>query len=126
VTDRPRDRLDAVLEELRAFVRERDWERFHDPKNLVMAVVSEAGELAAEYRWLRSEEADPWTENEERRAVVAAEVADVGIALLMLCDRIGIDFLSAVAAKIERNRHNYPVDASRGRSNRPRSMGKGQ
>jgi len=54
------DRLDGVLRELHEFVRERDWAQFHDPKNLAMAVVSEAGELAAEYRWLRSDEADDW------------------------------------------------------------------
>ena len=50
--------LDEVLEDIRAFVRERDWERFHDPKNLAMAVVSEAGELAAELRWVDNADAD--------------------------------------------------------------------
>ena len=55
------DRLTAIMNELRQFVREREWQQFHDPKNLAMAVVSEAGELAAEYRWVANTEADRWS-----------------------------------------------------------------
>lgn len=113
------ERLERVIEELRRFVKERDWDQFHDPKNLSMAVVSEAGELAAEYRWLRSDEADDWSIAPENRSRVAAEAADVGIALLMFCDRVGIDLLDAMNAKIEVNRANYPVELTRGRHHRP-------
>jgi len=55
------NRLTAVINDLRQFVHERDWEQFHDPKNLAMAVVSEAGELAAEYRWVSNTDADDWS-----------------------------------------------------------------
>ena len=106
------------MEELRAFVAERDWEQFHDPKNLAMAMVSEAGELAAEYRWLRSVEADGYTEDSNVKERIAMEAADVGIALLMFCDRIGIDLVTAVKKKIEINRSNYPPERSRGRAER--------
>ena len=54
------DKLDSLLDDIRAFVRERDWEQFHDPKNLAMAVASEAGELCAELRWVPSADADAW------------------------------------------------------------------
>jgi len=117
------DRLQEVVRELRAFVAERDWEQFHDPKNLAMAVVSEAGELVAEYRWLRSDEADDWSATSENRDRIAAEAADVGIALLLFCDRTGIDLIDVIRSKIEVNRRNYPGHRSRGVRERPRQRG---
>lgn len=111
--------LTAVLQELREFVRERDWAQFHDPKNLAMAVSSEAGELLAEYRWISNDEADDWSRGPGNLGRVTAEAADVGIALLLFCDRIGVDLVSAMQAKIETNRVNYPVESSKGRHSRP-------
>lgn len=113
------DRLQDIVQELRHFVAERDWGQFHDPKNLAMAVVSEAGELAAEYRWLRSDEGDSWSAAPENRPRIAAEAADVGIALLLFCDRTGIDLIDAIRSKIEVNRRNYPLERSRGSRERP-------
>ena len=78
------DRLGGLLKDLRRFVTRRDWAQFHDPKNLAMAVASEAGELLAEYRWVGNSAADNWSQDLGNRARVSAEVADVGIALLLL------------------------------------------
>ncbi len=114
------DRLDQVLVRLRAFVAEREWAQFHDPKNLSMAVASEAGELLAEFRWVASEAADAWVREPENRRRVAQEAADVGISLLLLCDRIGVDLLDAMGAKIQVNERNYPIAESKGRHSRPR------
>jgi dCTP diphosphatase len=111
--------LDPLIAELRAFVAERDWRQFHDPKNLAMLVASEAGELLAEYRWVRGDEADARSREPAPRARIAAEVADVGIALLLLCDRIGLDLGQAIADKLAANAARYPVEASRGRAERP-------
>jgi len=111
--------LDSVLTALRRFVAERDWAQFHDPKNLAMLVASEAGELVAEYRWVRGEDADSHSRAPEPRARIAAEIADVGIALLLLCDRIGIDLTEAIADKLAKNAVRYPADKSRGRADRP-------
>lgn len=113
------DRLEETLVRLRAFVAEREWEQFHDPKNLAMAVASEAGELLAEYRWIESVEADAWSMERENRRRVAMEAADVGISLLLLCDRIGVDLVSVMDKKIAINAENYPVEMSRGRHERP-------
>ena len=113
------DRLEKVVQELRAFTAEREWEQFHDPKNLAMAVASEAGELLAEYRWVSNTEADDYSRKTDRRKQIAEEVADVGIALLLFCDRIGLDLVDEIQKKIARNRDNYPVDRSRGRWQRP-------
>lgn len=113
------DRLDGVVRDLRRFVARRDWAQFHDPKNLAMAVTSEAGELLAEYRWVSNSAADRWSEDADNRARVSAEVADVGIALLLLCDRIGLDLVDAMRAKIRVNSVNYPATAVRGKASRP-------
>jgi NTP pyrophosphatase (non-canonical NTP hydrolase) len=109
----------SLLADLRRFVAERDWAQFHDPKNLAMLLASEAGELVAEYRWVRGEHADAHTRDAAARARVADEIADVGIALLLLCDRTGIDLADAIAAKLAKNRDRYPADRSRGRAERP-------
>jgi NTP pyrophosphatase (non-canonical NTP hydrolase) len=113
------ERLKEVVGELRAFVAEREWEQFHDPKNLAMAVASEAGELLAEYRWVSNAEADSYSKRNDHRNRIAAEAADVGIALLLFCDRIGLDLIEAIKAKMTQNRRNYPVEQSRGRWERP-------
>jgi NTP pyrophosphatase (non-canonical NTP hydrolase) len=113
------DRLDDIITQLRAFVTERDWAQFHDPKNLAMAVASEAGELLAEYRWIASARADAWSSEQVNKQRVAMEAADVGISLLLLCDRVGIDLVEAISEKISINARNYPVDVSKGRDSRP-------
>jgi len=113
------DRLTAVRDELRKFVAKRQWGQFHDPKNLAMAVASEAGELLSEYRWVSNEAADAWTSQLSNRQRLSAELADVGIALLLLSDRTGIDLIDAIHAKIMVNARNYPVAKSRGRPRRP-------
>lgn len=113
------DPLDEIRERLRAFVAEREWEQFHDPKNLAMAVASEAGELLAEYRWIANADADAWSKDPANLKRVALEAADVGIALLLFCDRVGVDLPGAMTEKVEINRDNYPVHASRGQHSRP-------
>lgn len=113
------DRLDEFMVRLRAFVAEREWEQFHDPKNLAMAVASESGELLAEYRWVANTQADGWSKDPANLKRVALEAADVGIALLLFCDRTGVDLLAAMTEKLEINRENYPVHASRGQHSRP-------
>src|SRR5947209_15507465 len=105
--DLPMSPLDELRAELRAFVAARDWQQFHDPKNLAMLVASEAGELAAEYRWVRGEESDARSREPAARERIAAEVADVGIGLLLLCDRIGLDFVDAMKTKLAKNAERY-------------------
>jgi dCTP diphosphatase len=111
--------FESLLTELRAFVAERDWSQFHDPKNLTMLVASEAGELCAEYRWVRNEDADGVSHQPGARQRIAAEVGDVGLALVLLCDRIGLDLVEAMRAKLALNRQKYPPETSRGRASPP-------
>jgi dCTP diphosphatase len=113
------DPLQALRAELRAFVAERDWSQFHDPKNLTMLIASEAGELVAEYRWVASQAADAHGQDPAARARIAAEIGDVGLALLLLCDRLGLDPVATMRAKLQVNREKYPVATARGRADRP-------
>ena len=111
--------LERVLARLREFTAERDWGQFHDPKNLAMLLASEAGELVALLRWVPNAEADAFARSSAHRGELEAEVADVAIALLLLCDRAGIDLLGAVEAKIAANAAKYPVELSRGHARKP-------
>ena len=111
--------LDQLKAALRTFVADRDWQQFHDPKNLAMLIASEAGELLAEYRWVRGESADAHSKDPTARRRIADEIGDVGIGLLLLCDRIGLDLESAVAHKLAANEARYPVATARGRAERP-------
>ena len=113
------DRLEALVSELRAFVAERDWRKFHDPKNLSMLLASEAGELLALFRWVDNAAADAHAIDEGRRAAIEAEVADAAIAVLLLCDRLGFDLVEIARQKLEKNRANYPADVVRGSAERP-------
>ena len=94
------------------FAEERDWDKFHSPKNLVMALSVEASELLEHFQWLTEEESSNL--NTEKLALVSKEIADVQIYLIMLADRLGVDVLAASASKLEENKIKYPADRVRG------------
>ncbi len=100
--------LADIMFELRKFVNDRDWSKFHDPKNLSMAVVSEAGELADIFRWIRNDEVDVFVSMPENLKKAEEEIADIAIFLLLLCDRLGLDLIEIIGSKIEINRKNHP------------------
>ena len=94
-----------------AFVRERDWERFHSPKNLAAAIAVEAAELQEIYLWRELD--DPAA---EKRVEIEQEVADIAICLINFCNRTGIDLAAVVRSKLAEAREKYPVERVRGRS----------
>jgi len=106
------DDLERLKARLRRFAAERDWERFHSPKNLAMALAAEAGELLELFQWLTEDESASL--DEKKRREVRLELADVFIYLLRLADRLDIDLLEAAAEKIELNDAKYPADRVRG------------
>jgi NTP pyrophosphatase (non-canonical NTP hydrolase) len=110
----PGDRLEALRERLRAFVAERDWDQFHNPKNLAMALVAEAGELVEHFQWLTPEQSERLAP--EAQAEVALEIADVLLFLLRLCDRLDIDPVDVAQRKLVLNAQKYPVDKARGKA----------
>lgn len=111
--------LEALRARIRDFVAARDWGTYHDPKNLTMLLASEVGELLAEFRWLTPAEAAEVRTDPERMGRIAEEIGDVGIALIELCDRVGIRLDDAILKKLELNEARYPVEASKGRAERP-------
>lgn len=119
----PAEGLSALVLELREFVRERDWSKFHDPKNLSMLVASEAGELAAVLRWTDNRDADKVVQTEPVRSKLTQEIADVAIGLLLLCDRVGVDLVEVSRAKLQANKANYPAEVVRGSAERPPRAG---
>jgi NTP pyrophosphatase (non-canonical NTP hydrolase) len=104
--------LDDLKLRLREFARERDWEQFHSPKNLAMALIVEAGELVEHFQWLT--EAQSQTLDAHQREQVARELADVFIYLVRLADRLDVDLLDAAQRKIVLNAQRYPADQVRG------------
>jgi dCTP diphosphatase len=97
---------------LRLFAKARDWDTFHSPKNLAMAVGAEAGELLEPFLWLSEDESRRLSP--ETRQEVGEELADVLIYLVRLADTLDVDLLEAAAAKLEANEEKYPVAKARG------------
>ena len=104
--------LEDLRAKLAAFAAERDWDQFHNPKNLAMAVAGEVGELVEHFQWLTFEQAAKLPD--ATREEVALEAADVLLFLLRLCDKLDIDLAQAAQRKLELNAQKYPVEKSRG------------
>ena len=106
--------LIAVRDLLRQFVSERDWSRFHSPKNLATALSVEASELLEPFQWLESGEKSELAD--DKLTAIRHEMADVLAYLVMLADRLDVDLYQAVLEKIELNRAKYPAEKVRGDS----------
>jgi dCTP diphosphatase len=109
------DPIDELQHRIREFARERDWEQFHTPKNLAMALSGEVGELVEIFQWLTPDEAAAVMES-ARAGDVEDELADVLIYLLRLADVLDIDLLAAAQMKVGRNEQRYPAGDVRGRA----------
>ena len=113
-----RDGVDELRSRLREFARERDWEQFHTPKNLAMALAGEVGELLEIFQWLTPEQATEVMDS-GRADDVRDELADVTIYLVRLADMLGVDLLEAAHTKLERNHDRFPPGDVRGRADVP-------
>jgi len=106
--------LAAVAEFLRGFAAERDWDQFHTPKNLAMALAGEAGELLEIFQWLTPEESASVAGDPARRRAVEDELADVLQYVVRMADVLGIDLTEAVWRKLRENAERYPAGEVRG------------
>ncbi len=106
--------LDSLRQRIRAFTAERDWDQFHDPKNLIMALVGEVGELAEIFQWLTPPEAVAAMSDPVRAEATRDELADIFYYLLRLADVLEVDLPTAVQSKLDKNEKRYPVEKSRG------------
>jgi dCTP diphosphatase len=108
------DSLRSLADQLDQFARERDWEKFHSPKNLASALIVEAGELLEHFQWLTEEQSRELSP--EKREELGAEIADVLLYLIQLATALGIDPIAAAQAKLRLNKLKYPVERARGNS----------
>lgn len=101
--------IPELQRQLREFVAERDWQRFQTPKNLIMALTGEVGELTEIFQWLTTDQAASVMTDPDRAEHVRDEIADILAYLLRLCDVLAIDPEAALAAKITKNAAKHPV-----------------
>jgi NTP pyrophosphatase (non-canonical NTP hydrolase) len=104
--------LDALRDRLREFALERDWDQFHTPKNLSMALIAEAAELVEHFQWVDGQTSHLL--EEKARPSVEEEIADILIYLVRIADKLGIDLYRAAERKIAINAAKYPADKVRG------------
>lgn len=104
--------MKELIQELRNFAEERDWNQFHSPKNLSIALTVETAELLEEFQWLTEEQSRKLDQDRLNR--IKDEIGDVMIYLILLSDHLSIDPISAAFEKIEKNREKYPAQKVRG------------
>ncbi|MGD8547084.1 MAG: nucleotide pyrophosphohydrolase [Thiohalophilus sp.] len=104
--------LEQLKQQLRQFAEERDWEQFHSPKNLAMALIVEAAELVEHFQWLKQSESENLPP--EKHQEVAYEMADILVYLLRLAERLDVDLLDTVQRKMQINANKYPAEKVRG------------
>lgn len=110
------DSLEQLRARLAQFAADRDWDQFHSPKNLAMALIAEAAELVEHFQWLTEEQSHALPAATQRE--VALELADILIYLVRTADKVGVDLIAAAAEKIEINESRYPADKVRGKAKR--------
>jgi len=111
--------LERLREEIKRFNHERDWDKYHNPKDLVVALVSEVGELAECYRWLNDEEQSSIHLDPAKKLKVEEEIADIMMFLIILAYKTDINIIKACDAKLAKNRERYAVDKVKGMHSNP-------
>ena len=110
------DSLEQLNQRALEFARARDWEQFHSPKNLAMALAGEAGELLEHFQWLTEVQSQALAP--DKQEAVALELADILIYLIRLAERLDVDLVAAANRKIDINEQRYPADRVRGDARR--------
>jgi NTP pyrophosphatase (non-canonical NTP hydrolase) len=110
------DSLEQLRRQLAAFADERDWQQFHSPKNLCMALIAEAAELVEHFQWLTENQS--WQLEPGKKTAVSLELADILIYLVRTADQLDIDLIASALDKIKINEQRYPVDKVRGKARR--------
>jgi dCTP diphosphatase len=105
----------SLRESMARFVAERDWEQFHSPKNLAMALAAEAAELMEHFLWINNETSHAVVRDVVQLEQIADEIADVAGVVFALCNALGLDLSDAIARKMSKNALKYPVEKCRGR-----------
>ncbi len=108
------EELIQIKKRLKKFVSERDWEKYHTPRNLAAALIVEAGELLEHFQWLSEKESENL--NDSKKEKIGEEIADVFIYLLLLAEKLNLDIFEITNRKISLNEKKYPAEKVRGSS----------
>ena len=108
------DSLEHLRLRLAEFAEKRDWQQFHSPKNLAMALIAETAELVEHFQWLTEKQS--WELRVEKCSAVSLELADILIYLIRIADQLDVDLIMAATDKIEINEKRYPADKVRGKA----------
>ena len=108
--------MDDLRKAIGTFIRERDWEQFHSPKNLAMALSVEVAEIVEHFQWLTEEQSKNLPP--EKLAEVREEIGGVMIYLTELADKLGIDSVEAATAKVAINGRKYPAELVKGKASK--------
>jgi dCTP diphosphatase len=114
--------IEDIILKLRTFAEDRDWNQFHSPKNLTMALAGEIGELIEIFQWLKEEESEKSMLDKKQIESIEQEVADIFLYLLRLTDKLEIDIIDAATKKLEINAKKYPINLSKGNSKKYRDL----
>lgn len=115
------DSIRGLTQQIREFSTAREWAPYHNPKDMAVAIIAEAGELLQHFVWQQPDQVE--RRAEERRDEISSEIADVGILLFEMADTLGLDLGEIMRAKIARNEERYPVDKSKGNNLKYNELG---
>ena len=113
------DSFDALISDIKKFNLDRDWDQFHNPKDIFIALISEIGELAEYYRWLSREEIEELKDDPSKKEKLEEEIADIFLYLIMLSYKSDIDIIKAIKHKIKKNETRYPISIIKGKHTNP-------
>ena len=105
-----------LSDRLSEFARDRDWDQFHSVRNLILALVGEAGEIAAEVQWVSDADMESYLADPTKKSAIASEMADILNYLVRLADKLNIDLVEEALKKIDLNEDRYPAEKARGSS----------
>ncbi len=108
--------LDQLKSRVRKFIRDRDWEKYHNPKDIAESICIEAGELLEQFQWVAPQETLDWKNDASKLESIKVEIADVLIYCLSMANALEINLAKTVMEKIESNERKYPVEKYRGRA----------
>lgn len=106
--------IDVLIEQVKQFSCDRDWDQFHNPKDLILALMSEVGELAECYRWLSEEEIVRVMADPDKKRKITEELADIAMYLFILSYKTNTDLSKAIQEKLEKNGLRYPSEKMKG------------
>ncbi len=110
------DKLEQLRQQLAEFAAVRDWDQFHSPKNLAMALIAETAELVEHFQWLNEEQS--YQLSTDKHQAVSHELADILIYLIRIADKLDVDLIAATFAKIQINETRYPIERVKGDARR--------